>query len=333
MSQIGYMFLALGVGAWSAAIFHFMTHAFFKALLFLSAGSVIHSLHHEQDIFRMGGLRTKLPYASGPFVIGAASLAGFPLVTAGFYSKDGILMDVWASPMGGPWLWAADGRALITAAYSFRLVFVVFFGEQRTAVGLRPGLTRPATHHSRGVLPRGRLRRAAEGAGECPVLQRVDERSAAGDRTWRHSPPKRKSIAGLRDGGFPARDSDCLRGIPSAPRPRDRSGEDQLGRSPVPILVRRVGFDRLYDALFVRPFLWVARVNKDDLSIISIAVWPALPGSSIGVLHQTQTGQVRWYAAVLATGSARDCRPGDVLMILAWLDHASAGCRNVGLGS
>ena len=76
------------------------------------------------------------------FVIGAASLAGFPLITAGFYSKDGILMDVWASPMGGPWLWAAGMLgALITAVYSFRLVFVVFFGEQRTAVGFRPGLT------------------------------------------------------------------------------------------------------------------------------------------------------------------------------------------------
>ena len=107
ISQIGYMFLALGVGAWTGAMFHFMTHAFFKALLFLSAGAVILSLHDEHDIYAMGGLRTKLPICFWTFVIGAASLAGFPLVTAGFYSKDGILMNVfgpprWAGPGCGP---------------------------------------------------------------------------------------------------------------------------------------------------------------------------------------------------------------------------------------
>ncbi len=141
ISQIGYMFLALGVGAWTGAMFHFMTHAFFKTLLFLSAGAVILSLHDEHDIYKMGGLRTKLPVCFWTFVIGAASLAGFPLVTAGFFSKDEILMDVWASPTGGPWLWAAGMLgALITAVYSFRLVFVVFLGEQRTAAGRKPGL-------------------------------------------------------------------------------------------------------------------------------------------------------------------------------------------------
>src|SRR5690606_7173419 len=93
ISQIGYMFLALGVGAWSAAMFHFFTHAFFKALLFLAAGSVIVALHHEQNLFRMGGLRRSLPFTFWAFVIGSASLAALPLVTAGFYSKDAILYD------------------------------------------------------------------------------------------------------------------------------------------------------------------------------------------------------------------------------------------------
>ena len=97
ISQIGYMFLALGVGAWSAGIFHFMTHAFFKALLFLAAGVVILALHHEQDMFKMGGLRKRLPLAFWTFLIGAASLAALPLVTAGFYSKDLILEEAWAS--------------------------------------------------------------------------------------------------------------------------------------------------------------------------------------------------------------------------------------------
>src|SRR5690348_7380797 len=88
ISQIGYMLLALGLGAWSAAMFHFMTHAFFKALLFMAAGAVIQSLHHEQDMFRMGGLRRELPLTFWAFLIGGSALAGMPLVTAGFFSKD-----------------------------------------------------------------------------------------------------------------------------------------------------------------------------------------------------------------------------------------------------
>ncbi len=90
MSQIGYMFLALGAGAWSGAMFHLMTHAFFKALLFLASGAVILACHHEQDIFKMGGLWKKLPVAFASFAIGGLALAAIP-PTAGFFSKDGIL--------------------------------------------------------------------------------------------------------------------------------------------------------------------------------------------------------------------------------------------------
>ncbi|MGH8297045.1 MAG: NADH-quinone oxidoreductase subunit L, partial [Steroidobacteraceae bacterium] len=133
ISQIGYMFLALGIGAWSAAIFHFMTHAFFKALLFLAAGVVIQRLGEEHDIFRMGGLRRRLPLAFWSFLIGSAALAALPFVDAGFYSKDLILFDVWESGPDGPWLWAAGTLgALLTSIYIFRAVFVVFFGEART---------------------------------------------------------------------------------------------------------------------------------------------------------------------------------------------------------
>ena len=88
MSQIGYMFMALGVGAWSAAIFHLMTHAFFKALLFLASGSVILALHHEQDIFKMGGLWKKLPVPFWSMAIGSGALVALPFITSGFYSKD-----------------------------------------------------------------------------------------------------------------------------------------------------------------------------------------------------------------------------------------------------
>lgn len=139
ISQIGYMFMALGVGAWSASIFHLMTHAFFKALLFLGAGAVIHCLHHEHNIFKMGGLRTRLPVVFWSFLIGSAALAALPL-TSGFFSKDQILISAYEIPNVGPWLWAGGLLgALITAIYSFRLVFVVFYGEMRTTPDKKPG--------------------------------------------------------------------------------------------------------------------------------------------------------------------------------------------------
>jgi NADH-quinone oxidoreductase subunit L len=131
ISQIGYMFLALGVGAWSAAIFHLLTHAFFKALLFLAAGAVIFCFHHEHNIFKMGGLRKAMPLAFWSFVIGSAALSALPF-TSGFYSKHEILLAAFEV---SPLLWAMGCLgALITGIYSFRLVFVVFFGRERTAI-------------------------------------------------------------------------------------------------------------------------------------------------------------------------------------------------------
>nr|AAS07954.1 NADH-quinone oxidoreductase, L subunit [uncultured marine bacterium 463] len=139
ISQIGYMFLALGVGAFASGIFHLMTHAFFKALLFLAAGAVIHCLHHEHNIFRMGGLRTRLPIVFLSFFIGSAALAALPF-TSGFYSKDAILLSAWALEDIGPWLWAGGLLgALLTSIYSFRLVFIVFFGEAKTEPDRQPG--------------------------------------------------------------------------------------------------------------------------------------------------------------------------------------------------
>ncbi len=128
VSQLGYMFLACGVGAFSAAIFHLMTHAFFKALLFLGAGSVIHALDGEQDIRRMGGLHAALPRTSNTFMIGALAIAGvFPF--AGFFSKDAILYSAMTAERGGILLWLAGAAgALMTAFYMFRLLFRVFFG-------------------------------------------------------------------------------------------------------------------------------------------------------------------------------------------------------------
>ncbi len=131
VSQLGYMFLGLGVGAYGAAVFHLMTHAFFKALLFLGAGSVIHGMSDEQDITKMGGLRHTMPTTYWTFAVGCLAIAGVPLLS-GFFSKDLILEEAYAAPHGsvGLWLLGTLGAGL-TAFYMFRLLFVTFWGETR----------------------------------------------------------------------------------------------------------------------------------------------------------------------------------------------------------
>lgn len=131
VSQLGYMVMACGLGAYAAGMFHLLTHGAFKALLFLAAGSVIIALHHEQDIRRMGGLKDKLPITYWTMVIGSLALAGFPL-TSGFFSKDEILVGAWSSGFFGKVL-AVLGliTAGLTAFYSFRLIFLVFWGNSR----------------------------------------------------------------------------------------------------------------------------------------------------------------------------------------------------------
>jgi NADH-quinone oxidoreductase subunit L len=131
VSQLGYMFLAMGVGAFSAGIFHLFTHAFFKALLFLGSGAVIHALAGEQDLRRMGGLRHALPITYWTFVVGAVAIAGVPGL-AGFFSKDEILFRTYAG--GHLVLWIVGlATSLLTAVYMFRLVFLAFHGERAAA--------------------------------------------------------------------------------------------------------------------------------------------------------------------------------------------------------
>ncbi|MBI5777031.1 MAG: NADH-quinone oxidoreductase subunit L [Nitrospirae bacterium] len=131
VSQLGYMMMACGLGAYAAGIYHLLTHGAFKALLFLGCGSVIIALHHEQDMRRMGGLKDKLPVTYWTFVIGSLALAGFPL-TAGFFSKDELLVSAWSSGSLGQVLTGFGLlTALMTAFYSFRLVFVTFWGTYR----------------------------------------------------------------------------------------------------------------------------------------------------------------------------------------------------------
>jgi NADH-quinone oxidoreductase subunit L len=128
VSQLGYMIMACGLGAYAAGMYHLLTHGAFKALLFLGCGSVIIALHHEQDMRRMGGLKHKLPITYWTFVVGSLALAGFPL-TSGFFSKDHLLVAAWsAGPLGQVLTVLGLVTALMTAFYSFRLVFVTFWG-------------------------------------------------------------------------------------------------------------------------------------------------------------------------------------------------------------
>ena len=148
VSQLGYMFMAMGVGAYAAGIFHLFTHAFFKALLFLGSGAVIHALGGEQDLRRMGGLRKALPITYWTFVVGALAIAGVPLLS-GFFSKDEILYRTFVS--GHMMLWAIGAvTSLMTAIYMFRLVFLAFHGEPRHGRD-EPRHERDAPRHEHGA--------------------------------------------------------------------------------------------------------------------------------------------------------------------------------------
>ena len=138
VSQLGYMFLAVGVGAFVPAMFHLMTHAFFKALMFLGSGSVIHAMHEEQDIRKMGGLKKYMPVTHFTFLLGWLAIIGIPPL-AGFFSKDEILWYTYASPAGSKVLWVLGAiTAVMTAFYMTRLMALTFWGESRVPKDVHP---------------------------------------------------------------------------------------------------------------------------------------------------------------------------------------------------
>jgi NADH-quinone oxidoreductase subunit L len=295
MSQVGLMFLALGVGAWAAAIFHFMTHAFFKALLFMGAGVVMHALGGKGDITQMGGLRRTLPLAFVFLLIGALSLAGFPFVTAGFYSKDAILVASFANPQGAPWLWAAGWlTAFLTAVYAFRMIFLVFFGAPVAAHPVRD---------ARVTVPLGLLSVLALVGGAVPVT------------TFLHGalPEAHMHVAGALEGVLVlASVLASLGGIAVAyllfGRARTAAPDAALAR----FWREGWGFDRLYDRLFVQPYVWLARECRHDAMD---AVYHGIAEASVvlhGWLSALQTGRVRWYAAALVAGAVL------LLALLVW---------------
>ncbi|MDO4688463.1 MAG: NADH-quinone oxidoreductase subunit L [Plesiomonas sp.] len=290
MSQIGYMFLALGVSAWDAAIFHLMTHAFFKALLFLSAGAVIVACHHEQNIFRMGGLRKSLPLVYVCFLIGGGALAALPFITAGFYSKDEILWQALAS--GHPELLAAGlVGAVLTSIYTFRLIFLVFHGPVQTQAHAGHGLAYTVPLVVLALLS------TFIGALIVPPLHGVLPAGAEGELSAKHY---LELISGLISIG----------GILIAAwlflgerRWVSRMAQTAGGKTLVQIWLHAWGFDWLYDKVFVQPYLWLTCLLGGDpfnrtLNIVASAVRQA---NRLVVF--TETGQLRWYATSVGFGA------------------------------
>jgi NADH-quinone oxidoreductase subunit L len=307
ISQIGYMFLALGAAAWSAAVFHFFTHAFFKALLFLGAGVIIQGLEEEHDIRKMGGLRRDLPLVFWTFLAGAGSLAALPLVTAGFYSKEWILSAAAASGPGGRWLWVAGLLgAFLTALYTFRLVFLVFSGPVGSPVRRRPA---PIMKLPLVVLAFFSI---AAGFFETPrVLGGLHFFSdfLSPVLGGRGSRPE----SAMLDATFIILSSlAVLAGLFLAwglfqRRPgRDwtRDEENDEGAKPrFGFFLAGWGFDWVYDRVFVRPLRWLARINKNDVVDQPFRAVAGLAKSGHAALALTQTGRLRWYAAAVAVGA------------------------------
>ena len=282
MSQIGYMFFALGVGAWSESIFHLMTHAIFKALLFLTAGSIILALHHEQDIRSMGGLRRQLPIPFWCFVIGSACLVALP-PTSGFFSKEAILNASWQLPGYGPWLWAGGVLgAFITAIYTFRLLFLVFFGPQK----VQPQEPKGWQFHPPLII----LATLSLGAGWFVLpSQGALPASPSGH------PPLWTLVVAI---GLP------LLGIGIAYQVYVRQQWQGLRIAQWPLLrqffLQGWGFDGLYQRLFLTPFTTLAQLNRKDI----VDQLPARVVQLSLTLHKTfsqlQNGQLRFYITTLA---------------------------------
>lgn len=305
MSQIGYMFLALGVGAWSAAIFHFMIHAFFKALLFLGAGAVILAMDHEHDMFKMGGLRRKMPVVFWTFLFGSGALAALPLVTAGFYSKDPILFFAMASTQGSIWLWLASFvAALVTSVYTFRMVFVTFFGKQHKEVSYRPG---PSIRVPLVVL--GVLSLIAGWIQLPPSFGHFTLFSDFLNRTLPAAVLK-AGTASMEGGLEIATAVIALVGVYLAwqfyiktPVAVYRFKQTAIGGWIYRFLASGWAFDALYDLVLVRPVVWLSRIDRRDFIDV---IYEGVGAVNLGLgrlFGRTANGSLRGYAFGIALGA------------------------------
>ncbi|WP_432714202.1 NADH-quinone oxidoreductase subunit L [Pedobacter sp.] len=304
ISQIGYMFLALGVGAWTAAIFHFMIHAFFKALLFLAAGAIIEVLHHEHNMYKMGGLRKKLPIVFWTFLIGAAALAALPLITAGFYSKDQILWYTWASVQGNPTLWfIAFFGAFLTAAYTTRMLILSFYGEAKTEPSHQPGklMTIPLVILAFFSLFAGFIE-LPHNFGHVTLFSSL----------LHHVLPETILRTGLSSEAL-------FQGLAAAATlvgiflaylvyGKKQAVLVKLERSNFMRMLHSYwfsgwGFDRLYHVMLVRPIVYFANINKNDvfdrlyqgITITTVRLYQ--------ILSFSQSGSLRWYVMGLVVGA------------------------------
>ena len=303
ISQIGYMFLALGVGAWSAAVFHFMIHAFFKALLFLGAGVIILNLHHEHNMFKMGGLRKSMPLTFWTFLIGAGSLAALPLITAGFYSKDFILWQAWSSSQGSVWLWAAGlVGAFITAIYTFRMVFITFFGESKNTPEGKYNLAMAIPLVTLAVLSvLGGFVEIPDTLGNWPAFSNLlHSMLPAPAHTVEGTGTEAilQTIAALA----------ALTGVWIAyhffiRKPERAESLKNSWNGLYKYWYSGWGFDTLYQTLFIRPVVYLANIDKEDIIdqiYNGIASFSKFLNRMLSI---TQTGRLRWYLAGIVAGA------------------------------
>ena len=329
ISQLGYMFMALGVGAAGAAIFHLMTHACFKALLFLVAGALMFSLHHEKDLLHMGGLRRDLPLIFWAAVIGAASLSGLPFITAGFFSKDQILLQTWISPNGGLWLVTAGLLgSVLTALYSFRVVFLAFFGDKHREITRAPGW--------KMTVPMGILAVLSLGVGWLGWSARAEEPSWFLRLMDTAMPVHRPDPVTEAQAGTIAfwASGAALLGMGCSylmyvrrPATLEAAGEAKAIQSIRQFLLRGWAFnwayrwtiqipfgllaraakidivDQAYERVIMRPFLRLADLNRDDVldRVYRGIIW--LIEQSAITARRLQTGRIRWYATILVAGA------------------------------
>ncbi len=316
VSQLGYMFLAMGVGAYAAGIFHLFTHAFFKALLFLGAGAVIHALGGEQDLTKMGGLRRALPTTYWTFLVGAAAIAGVPGL-AGFFSKDAILFHTFSS--GHTLLWAVGlVTSLLTATYMFRLVLLAFHGPPRG----------PEAHgHLHDAPPAMAVALVALAIGSAAAgYAGLPESIGGTDRFARFlepvftaggaalaGPSAEPAASGALEAGLMAVSTvAALGGIGLAVfffLGSGQAAESLAGRFPAVyrVLRRKLYVDEVYDAAIVQP---IRIVSEDglwrgvDVRLIDAAVngvGDAVRGAA-ELLRRIQSGSLRTYAATLLFG-------------------------------
>ena len=301
VSQLGYMIMACGLGAYASGMYHLLTHGAFKALLFLGCGSVIIALHHEQDMRHMGGLKDKLPITYWTFVIGSLALAGFPL-TAGFFSKDDLLVSAWSSGDLGQILTLFGLlTALLTAFYSFRLVFVIFWGTSHVDPHHAEHLHEPSQTMTTPLIILACFSILTGYLGIPSFLEPVF--SIGGDQPVHHGSagPVIMITATLMG----------LIGIAAAyyvyvlnPDLPERLARqwDGLYRSSL----NKWYVDEAYDRLFVRPTFATANElwKRVDVNLIDGAVNGVARGVAWGgwLLRLVQSGQTQHYALAMAAG-------------------------------